>query len=77
MTGCVRRPQIEGADIDGAVSLLQWFWFLPSDAVLDLVRSSSRLAETIGLNHVGCRDVIATMISFSFWLMVVVWWHRN
>lgn len=75
MNACLGRPQVEGQGaIDAAVVILQWIWFLPAEAVLDLIRLFPSFAEFVGYDHLGCRNVISALISFVFWLSIVLWW---
>lgn len=61
---------------EDVLSIAEWVWFLPSDIALTLTRKLLSLSTMPGLDQLGCRDLVGTVLSFAFWLLMFVWWRR-
>lgn len=61
---------------EDVLSIAEWVWFLPSDIALTLTRKLPSLSTMPGLDQLGCRDLVGSVLSFAFWLLMFVWWRR-
>lgn len=61
---------------EDVLSIAEWVWFLPSDIALTLTRKLLSLSTMPGLDQLGCRDLVGSVLSFAFWLLMFVWWRR-